>query len=149
MIYDTISNAMLYAGISDAMAVAMQTLQTTDFAALEPGSYQVRDGVFYNVMEPKVKPIEECAWECHRKYIDVQYVLCDGESILYCPLDGIQWGEFNEAKDAAKAMAQVPCITLPMHADTFAIFFPGDAHAPTVATDELKQVKKVVIKVPV
>jgi YhcH/YjgK/YiaL family protein len=36
-----------------------------------------------------------------------------------------------------------------MHPNTFAVFFPGDAHAPTLAIDEVKQVKKVVIKVPV
>lgn len=29
MIYDTLSNAKLYAGISNAMAVAMEVLQTT------------------------------------------------------------------------------------------------------------------------
>ena len=36
-----------------------------------------------------------------------------------------------------------------MHPDTFAVFFPGDAHAPTLALNEVKPVKKVVIKVPV
>ena len=48
MIYDKISNAKLYAGISAAMAVAMEVLETTDFAAVAPGSYQVREGVYYN-----------------------------------------------------------------------------------------------------
>ena len=149
MIYDTLSNAKLYAGISDAMAIAMEVLQTTDFAAVAPGSYQVRDGVFYNVMEPTLRPVEEGSWECHRKYIDVQYVLCDGEQILYCPLDRVDWGEFNDSGDCALAKLQGSWISLPMHPDTFAVFFPGDAHAPTLALDTVKQVKKVVIKVPV
>ena len=148
MIYDTISNAKLYAGISPAMAVAMEVLQNTDFAAVAPGSYQVRDGVFYNVMEPTLGTVEASSWECHRKYIDVQYVLVEGEQILYCPTDSVPWGEFNEEKDYALVKADVPYISLPMHPDTFAVFFPGDAHAPTLALKEVKQVKKVVIKVP-
>lgn len=149
MIYDTLSNAKLYAGISNAMAVAMEVLQTTDFAAVVPGSYQVRDGVYYNVMEPTLKAVEDGGWECHRKYIDVQYVLVEGEQILYCPLEDVQWDEYNEVKDCALSKSKVPYVSLPMHPNTFAVFFPGDAHAPTLAIDEVKQVKKVVIKVPV
>lgn len=149
MIYDTLSNAKLYAGISNAMAVAMEVLQTTDFAAVEPGSYQVRDGVYYNVMEPTLKAVEDGGWECHRKYIDVQYVLVEGEQILYCPLEDVAWGEYHEDGDYALAALQGSYISLPMHPNTFAVFFPGDAHAPTLALDEVKQVKKVVIKVPV
>lgn len=149
MIYDTLSNAKLYAGISDAMAVAMEVLQTTDFAAVAPGSYQVRDGVYYNVMEPTLRKVEEGGWECHRKYIDVQYVLVEGEQILYCPLEDVEWSEYHEEGDYALAPLKGSYISLPMHPNTFAVFFPGDAHAPTLALDEVKQVKKVVIKVPV
>ena len=149
MIYDTLSNAKLYAGISNAMAIAMEVLQNTDFAAVAPGSYQVRDGVYYNVMEPTLGTVEASSWECHRKFIDVQYVLVEGEQILYCPLETVEWGEYNETGDYALSKSKVPYISLPMHPDTFAVFFPGDAHAPTLAIDEVKQVKKVVIKVPV
>ncbi len=149
MIYDTISNAKLYAGISPAMAIAMEVLQTTDFAAVAPGSYQVREGVYYNVMEPTLRPVEEGGWECHRKYIDVQYILTEGEQILYAPLDRVQWGEYNAEGDYALAKLECEYVSLPMHPDTFAVFFPGDAHAPTLALNEVKPVKKVVIKVPV
>mgnify|MGYP002514825412 CR=1 FL=1 len=149
MIYDKISNAKLYAGISAAMAVAMEVLETTDFAAVAPGSYQVREGVYYNVMEPMLRPVEEGSWECHRKYADVQYVLVEGEQDLYTPADRVQWGEYNEGSDVTLAKLEGDYVSLPMHPDTFAVFFPGDAHAPTLALNEVKQVKKVVIKVPV
>ena len=149
MIYDTLSNAKIYSGISKAMAVAMEVLQTTDFTTVAPGSYQVREGVFYNVLEPTLGTVEGSSWECHRKYIDVQYVLVEGEQILYGPADTVPWEDFNEEKDCGLVKAKVPYVSLPMHPDTFAVFFPGDAHAPTLAIDEVKQVKKVVIKVPV
>lgn len=130
------------------MDKALEILRTTDFADLEPVSYQVDEGVFYNVMEPELHAWEDTSWECHRKYIDIQYALTEGEQIAVCPIDRIDdWIKYVETDDYAIAKADAVFTALPMGPEMFAAFFPQDAHRPTWALGERKTVKKVVIKV--
>ena len=149
MIYDAMKYADQYKGISPQLDRALEVLKTTDFAALEPGSYKVDEEVYYNVMNPEVHPWEETGWECHRKYIDIQHVLVEGEKIGVCPLENVEnWSEYNEEGDYAIAGGDAPeTLLLSMTPDKFAVLFPSDAHRPTVAADGVKQVKKVCIKV--
>lgn len=149
MIFDAVKNADQYKGISTRLDRALEVLKITDFAALEPGSYKVDEEIFYNVMTPEVRPWEETKWEHHRKYIDIQHVVVEGEQIGVCPLTDVDnWGEFNEEGDYAFAEGDAAeALRLPMNPDKFAVFFPSDAHRPTVAAGEVKQVKKVCIKV--
>jgi len=148
MIYGEVRYAKRYKGLSPQLDKALEVLTTTDFAALEPGSYTVDDKVYYNVMEPELHDWEDTSWECHRKYIDIQYVLTEGEQIGVCPLESVKdWTEYNDEGDYAVAKDDVPCIALPMNKDSFAVLFPEDAHRPTWAVKEHKKVKKVVIKV--
>lgn len=150
MIYDVIRNIDQYKGISPQLDKALDVLKSTDFAALEPGSYPVNDDVYYNVMEPTVKPWEETKWECHRRYIDIQHALTDGEQIAACPLEDVKgWTAYDEKGDCSVSAEEAPFVVLPTNGDNFAIFFPGDAHRPCWATNGAKAVKKVVIKVRV
>lgn len=150
MIYDSMKYADQYKGISPEMDKALEILKTTDFASLEPGPYHREDGIWFNVMTPEVHPWEETSWECHRAYIDIQHVLVEGEKIGVCPLEDLTWTEFNEKDDYALSSEDSKnTVCLSMDPDKFAIFFPSDAHRPTVAADGVKQVKKVCIKVPV
>lgn len=150
MIYDVIKNVEQYKGISPQLDKALDVLKSTDFAALEPGSYPVNDDVYYNVMEPTVKPWEETKWECHRRYIDIQHALTDGEQIAACPLEDVKgWTAYDEKGDCSVSAEEASCVALPTNGDNFAIFFPGDAHRPCWAVDGAKAVKKVVIKVRV
>lgn len=150
MIYDAMSHIDQYKGISPQLDTALEVLKKTDFAAKEPGSYPVNDDVYYNVMEPTVKPWEDTKWECHRRYIDIQHALVAGEQIAACPLEDVKtWTEYDENGDCCVSAEETPCVALPTDGDNFAIFFPGDAHRPCWAVDGAKPVKKVVIKVRV
>lgn len=148
MIYDTLSNVEQYRGLSQQMDLALDTLKNTDFNQMEAGKYFVNELVYFNIMEPTTKVYSDTKWECHRNYIDIQYVLNSGEQIAYCPLEDIQnWSEYSEAGDSYVSVDDVPHISLPMGQDRFAIFFPEDAHRPCWAVDDPQKVKKVVIKV--
>jgi YhcH/YjgK/YiaL family protein len=148
MIYDAMNHVDQYKGISPQLDVALEILKTTDFAALEPGSYPVNDQVYYNVMEPEVRPLENTKWEYHRRYIDIQHALVDGEQIAACPTEDLkEWTPFSEKDDCSVSSEIAPCVALPTNGDNFAIFFPGDAHRPCWAVNGPKKVKKVVIKV--
>lgn len=150
MIYDVIKYTSKYQGISPQMDRALALIKTTDFMALNPGNYPVDEEIYYNVIEGKPQEWEDTSWECHRAYIDIQYMLTEGEQIAVCPMEQVDgWSEYVEDGDYALSKEGVEYAMLPMGRGRFAVFFPQDAHRPTKAPGEWEKVKKVVIKVRV
>lgn len=151
MIYDTLENIALYRGLSPAMDAAIDCIAQTDFASLAPRRYEVDgDAVYYMVQTPALKAREDTKWEIHRRYIDVQIGLKDGEAIGYAPAKTIKnWEAYNGEKDITLSFDVNPGVVLPLNAGTFAIFFPDDAHRPAEKAGENADGFKVVVKVQV
>ena len=148
MIFDSLNRADTYRGISPQMDKALEVLTSTDFASLEPGRYDVNESVYFNVFTPTVKPYEETVYELHRKYIDIQYILNEGEAIEVCPIEKVGgWSPYDETDDYSITKEDADSTRLVMGPDRFAVLFPQDAHRGGIAVGEKVQVKKVVIKV--
>ncbi|MBZ5856017.1 YhcH/YjgK/YiaL family protein [Flavihumibacter profundi] len=126
---------------------AFAFLKEQNLDEIKPGKYPiVGEDVFASVTEAPSHPKEEVKWESHRKYIDLQYII-KGKEII-----GIA--------DASKAT-----ITKPYTVDVvnytadgkyyttepgkFFLFFPNDAHRPTIKAEGYDVVKKIVIKIRV
>lgn len=140
MIYDVLDHAFQYRGISARLDEALDILTQVDFASMEPGTYQVNDRVYYNVMHPDLHPWEETAWECHREYIDIQYALEEGEKIAVCPVERVEgWSEYDEEGDFSISREDAPFTALSMGKKYFAVLFPGDAHRPCWGMGEKKK----------
>ncbi|MFA5851582.1 MAG: YhcH/YjgK/YiaL family protein, partial [Spirochaetales bacterium] len=127
---------------------AIDYLQKTDFKALANGSHQV-DGerVLANVMTYETKRPEEGKFEAHRKYIDIQVVL-EGEERCCCtPLSlTTELGPYDTGKDIGFLVGPRQT-TMQLNPDNFAVFFPQDAHMPSLSLDKARTVRKVVMKV--
>lgn len=150
MIYDRIEYSDRYQGISAQLDAALDLLKNTDFSSLSPGRYELDNAVYYNIMDCDLLPFSETKWECHRKYIDIQYLLEEGEQIGVLPVQQLtDWGEYSQDRDVCFASDDAAGVPLPMHRHMFALFFPWDAHRPCWAEGESKRVRKVVIKIPV
>ena len=149
MIYDTLGNITLYKGLSPAMDAAIDAILQTDFEELAPGRYEVDgDTVYYMVQTPALKERADTKWEIHRRYIDIQIGLRNGEAIGYMPADAVsEWEPYNGEKDAAISWDAIPGVLLPLSAGTFAIFFPNDAHRPVEKVGDAVEGFKVVFKV--
>lgn len=147
MIADSLENADLYARIDDRLAVGFRYLQTTDFSSLAPGKYLIEDSeVFATVSEYNSKKPEDARWEAHRKYADIQYVISGEEKMGYAPLHTMDVTEaYNSEKDIVFLKGTGDYITV--KPGMFVVFFPQDAHQPSVAVKESAAVKKVVVKV--
>lgn len=148
MIYDTLSNAECYRGISPQIDRALKVLCETDFSSLALGRYCVDDDIYYNVMNVELVSWEKTVWECHRKHIDIQYVWTDGEAIGVCPQNVLEdWSKYDEVGDCALAKGEIAGARLSMNRKCFAIFFPQDAHRTGVSEEGVANSQKVVIKV--
>lgn len=93
------------------------------------------------------KPKNECKFEGHQKYIDIQFVFSGEEIIGISGLHQItRQGDYNPDKDIhfSDVSRHSNWLLTPGEG---AILFPEDMHAPCMAVEAPLRVKKVVMKV--
>ena len=129
------------------MALALDYLQKTDFSRVKPGRYELDgDRVYALVQHRETRPRKGSLWEAHRRYIDIQHVFDGLELMGYANIAALKVAEeYDESKEAVMLRGKGDFVTVP--AGTFVIFFPEDAHMPSVALKASASVKKVVVKV--
>jgi YhcH/YjgK/YiaL family protein len=150
MIADVLKNRQIYAAISPRIKTSLEYIAKTDFSAMEPGRYEL-DGsnIFALVQAYDSIPKEQGKWECHKKYIDIQYI-AEGAEQIGCNNIGQMkiTTEYNPEKDIAFLSGDGDFITFSK--GSYGIFFPEDAHMPKIALNNVPgKVKKVVIKIKV
>ena len=93
---------------------------------------------------------EDCFFESHKKYIDIQYVF-EGEEIMEVEnISNLQvTSDYKEDLDYAKYSQSKNSSILKIRQNELAIFFPQDAHMPCIKLDEKKKVIKAVFKISV
>jgi len=146
MIIDALANMELYQDFNEKIYNALTFLKETDVAALPVGRYDIDgDTIFALVQEYETKPLEQCRWEAHYNYTDIQYVVMGGEKMGYANIAGTVKTEDRPAEDVYFLDADGD--QFQVKEGFFAIFTPQDAHMPGIAISEPKHIKKVVIKV--
>jgi YhcH/YjgK/YiaL family protein len=150
MIADVLKNRHIYAAISPGIKTALEYIAKTDFSEMDAGRYEL-DGsnLFVLVQVYDSIPKEEGKWECHKKYIDLQYIAEGVEQIGCNNIDKMKiTTEYNPEKDYAFLSGEGDFITFSK--GSYGIFFPDDAHQPKIAVNNIPgRVKKVVVKVKV
>lgn len=134
MVIDSIKNASKYYSLHPEFKAVFEGL-----AALSENSDKKRydvDGekAFYNFSEYTNKPVDECKFEAHRRYIDIQYVVSGHEHIDVCDAERLEVTEdFEDGGDIAFYGDTADFNVADLHAGDFVILFPGEAHRPLVA----------------
>lgn len=135
--------ACLPEGVRRALAYAREH----DLAALEPGRHDIDgDALFVNVCAYETRAFEECRFEAHRRYIDVQVVVEGEERIDAQFVGALQAGPFDEEADNMFLDGEA-AVSAVMTPGTFAACFPEDGHKPGIAVHGPAAVKKAVFKV--
>lgn len=135
--------AIAHEGVRRAVAYAREH----DLRALEPGRHDIDgDALFANVCAYDTRALEDCRFEAHRRYIDVQMVLEGEERIDVQFVGKLDAEPFDEEADnmfldgeAAASVVMTP--------GTFVACFPDDGHKPGIAVSGSVPVKKAVFKV--
>jgi YhcH/YjgK/YiaL family protein len=127
---------------------AFSFLAEENLEALEPGRYELEGSdLFVMVDEYLTKDETEARYEAHENYTDIQYVVSGEEEIGVVPIGQTEVvTPYDEERDIVflAATQENNRIATP---DRFFVFFPSDAHRPSVKTDENSPVKKIVVKV--
>ena len=125
-------------------------LKNTDLTKLALGRVEIGDGVYAAVSEYLPKDREGMLFEAHKKYIDIQYIIAGKELIDVAPLKNTTITKPYNADSDAMFGAVTGFSELRALPGRFFIFFPNDAHRPSMKYgDEDITVRKIVVKIPV
>lgn len=146
MVVDRLSNWSFYRGLPERLLRALEFLSREDLAQLPLGRIDLEgDHLFALVQEYTTRPENECRWEAHRKYCDVQYVVSGCERIGVAPLDNMTVDmPYDVERDVGFFHGEGDWLTL--RAGTFAIFAPQDVHRPCAQVGAGERVRKIVFK---
>jgi YhcH/YjgK/YiaL family protein len=146
MIIDNLSHTGSAGWLPARLRQALDYLRTTDLASVAIGRHDLDgDRLFALVQEYTTRTPNDCRWEAHRRYIDVQYVVRGVERMGYANIAQVRELEaYDPARDVAFFEAGQDFVTV--RAGTFTIFTPEDVHAPCGLADAPRTVRKVVIK---
>lgn len=94
------------------------------------------------------KDKEDCLFESHKTYIDIQYMF-EGDEIMEVENVNnlIVTTEYNPDLDYAKHAQSKNSSVLKIKENELAIFYPNDAHMPCIKIDENKKIIKAVFKI--
>jgi biofilm protein TabA len=124
---------------------AFAFLKNMNLDTLSPGKYPIiGDQVFATVTEAPSHNKQDVKWESHQHYVDLQYIIRGKEMI------GV--ADTSEATIVKPYSPDVINYTADgkyyiTEPEMFFLFFPNDAHRPTIKVDGYDVVKKLVIKI--
>ena len=147
MILDSLQNKERYVSLQPRLKAVFDFIDTHDVAALPCGRHEIDgDNIFVNVQELDLRDLSQARLELHRRYIDIQLLLCG-------PAETFGWSEakdcvkaeteFDEAKDI-QLFTDIPQCFYTVGEGQFSILFPEDGHAPMLGEGH---VKKCIFKV--
>jgi biofilm protein TabA len=91
---------------------------------------------------------EDCFFESHKKYIDIQYIFSGEEIMEVENVNNLKvTTPYKEDLDYAKYAQAKDSSTLKIKQNELAIFYPNDAHMPCIKIDENEKVIKAVFKI--
>lgn len=128
---------------------AFAFMRDHNLAEMAPGKYVIDSAnVVATITEAPSKTFEKSAWESHRRFIDLQYVVKGEEKIGVSPISESKVIKpYDERKDGANYEATGEYyIATP---SAFFLFFPNDVHRPNILVPGFDTVKKLVIKIRV
>lgn len=123
-------------------------LKSANLKELPLGKQELEgEHLFVIVQEYFGKQKSDTLYESHKKYFDIQYVIEGEEIIGLSTLDKVSLKEpYNEENDIAfydfdggDYLKATP--------DNFFLFFPEDAHRPSITAGDSILVKKIVVKI--
>ena len=141
--------AIVYFKNKERWDKAFSFLKSNDLNQLENKRFDIDgDNLYAIVSEYLTKNEENANFEAHRNYVDIQYVISGEEMIGITPLTQKQnvITPYDASKDI-EFMTVAPGLVVKATPDRFFLFFPSDAHRPSLKVKENSHVKKMVVKV--
>lgn len=146
MILSSLKDASRYENFHPLFPRALEFLRSDSLAALPDGKHEIDgENLFAVVWRGIGKGQADAILECHRRYIDIQYVVSGIDQLGWLPTDACRREKqaFDEQNDLQFFLDR-PSAWITVPSGSFTILYPEDAHAPLATTGP---VHKVVLKI--
>lgn len=147
MIIDNVSNAKRYYASLPLLKKGFDKL--TELENAPCGKAEIDgENIYASVQECVSAEPEKCAFENHRRYIDVHYVIDGEERIDYLPKSVCEpTTDFDTENDYELLTANGEFQTVVLNKGDFAVLYPDEVHRTKVCVAEPKPLRKIVFKV--
>jgi YhcH/YjgK/YiaL family protein len=146
MIIDALANAERYIHLHPFFAKAFEFINQQNLQEIAVGKYPIDgDNLHASVSEKPGTGKAEAKFEAHDHCIDIQVCISGLETMGWKPRNNCVniKTPYNSEKDVT-FFDDKPDTYFDLHEMQFAIFYPGDVHAPMIGDDVIK---KMVVKV--
>lgn len=149
MIKDYLKNAKIYYNLSENLKKGFDWLEKNDLKNLSDCKYEIEgSNIYASIQTYETK--DYANYEAHRNYIDIQYMVKGSEKIGVTDLTNCNTCiNYDEERDLEFFNINSKEEYYELLEGQFMVFFPTDAHKPSIALDKKEFVKKVVVKVVV
>ena len=149
MLTTSLNLAQKYDYLEERFRKAYAFLEHTDLKALPLGRVDIDgDRLFASVQEYTTMAWEDCRYEAHNRYFDIQYVVEGRELFGYVKRDGLsEEAPYSEADDLVFFQEPEESGRVLLEAGDCAVVPPEDAHKPRCIAGTPCRVKKIVVKV--
>ena len=127
---------------------ALEFFKKNDLVKLELGKHVINDWLYINVQEYETKARNQCRFESHRKYVDIQYMINGIEAIDTADIDKLEIEtDYDSDKDVMFWKSKDNQMRSVITKGSYVILYPQNAHMPCIAVGSPICVKKAVAKV--
>ncbi len=131
-----------YAKLGPNFAAAVRLLRTADFDAMPLGRNDIDGDKLFVLMQEYTQEEKEPVYEAHDRYADIQLLLRGSERFRW------GFGAPGPLKGDLRMVEGVePYVEFVLRENQFAVFLPGEAHAPGLPEKSGGACRKAVIKV--
>jgi len=149
MIFDRIENRNSYHLQSD-IYMALNYLAKLNYDCIPSARVSI-DGsrIFADPVSLISKPLEECKFEAHRRFIDLHYILSGTEGISTANVMNLtSINSFDETADIGFFHGKEDG-TYFLTPGCFMVCWPQDAHRVAMMRDSPAKIKKIVVKIKI
>ena len=145
MIVDRIEEQERYYPLHPDMELAFAFL--AEAPDLEPGRYELEDGLFATVSEGDTRQMDTVVMEAHKNYIDLQYCISGGERMSWAHIQELNPSTADPEHDNYFYTGNSTSVSI--RPGMFYVMFPSDGHKSACHHEVQKHYRKVVVKIPV
>jgi len=119
---------------------------------IEPGTYDLGEGIRANVDSYHTKNRSECSYESHKEYVDIQCILQGSEIIAVADVRKLDINiEYDSNRDITFYKPYQGGTDYRLESGNAIVLLPEDAHMPCISCEQNdpKHIQKIVFKIPV
>lgn len=131
MIVDRIEEQERYYPLHPDMELAFAFL--AEAPDLEPGRYELEDGLFATVSEGDTRQMDTVVMEAHKNYIDLQYCISGGERMSWAHIQELNPSTADPEHDNYFYTGNSTSVSI--RPGMFYVMFPSDGHKPPAITN--------------